>query len=196
MPADPARPGGLLDRVERGCDAVFIAIARLCGWVLVGLALLISADIVLRELRTAGVIDFNWQFVSEWSAYLVVLVVFAGLAYTLRSDGHITVSLLVRHLPARIQAGVALAMAAISEVVLVYMLYRGILWMELAIKRGITSTSVLKTPMWIPNLFVVGGLALFALAVLLYILRTARDLLASPGPADAGAPVPSDRSAR
>lgn len=169
---DPAA-AGLLARLERGCDRVFEGVAQLCGWVLVAMALAIAVDIVLRELRTAGLIGFNWQFVAEWSTYLLIFVVFAGLAYTLRSDGHITVSLLVRRFPPRVQSALAFVMAVISEVVLVYMVYRAALWMQISLERGITSTSVIKTPMWIPNLFVVFGLALFAVAVLLFALRAA-----------------------
>lgn len=176
-PQDPA-PRGVLGRIEFGCDWLFTNAARGCGWILVLLAFLITFDIILRELRTAGLIDFNWQFVAEWSTFLVMLVVFAGLAYTLRSNGHITVSLLVERFPPRLQSFVALAMALLSEAVLVYMAYRGILWMLLSIQRGITSTSVMRTPMWIPNLFVVLGLTMFAIAVLLFIIRTAQQAFA------------------
>lgn len=186
-PEPPAPPARLLGKVERGCDWLFDNVAGACGWILVTLAFLIAIDVALRELRTAGIIGFNWQFVEEWSSYLVIFVVFAGLAYTLRSDGHITVSLLVERLPPRLQSIVALVMAIVSEVVLVYMLYRGVVWMMLSIRRGITSTSVIKTPMWIPNLFVVIGLALFAVAVLIFILHTARKAFAPSRASQEGA---------
>ena len=177
MASTDHRPG-FLRRLERGADGFFEWIARACGWVLVVMALMITFDIVLRELRTAGLIGFNWQFVAEWSAFLVIFIVFAGLAYTLVSGGHITVSLLVQHFSPRMRSVLALVTALISEAVLVYMLYRGILWMSLSIKRGITSTSVVKTPLWIPNAFVVFGLALFVIAVAFFIVRQARNIAA------------------
>ena len=89
------RPQDAIGHAERYADGVFNWIARACGWVLVVMAFMITLDIVLRELRTMGIIGFNWQFVAEWSAYLVILLVFAGLAHTLRADGHITVNIFV-----------------------------------------------------------------------------------------------------
>ncbi|MGI9331809.1 MAG: TRAP transporter small permease [Gammaproteobacteria bacterium] len=143
---------------------------------LVALALMITVDIALRELRTFGLLSFNWQFVSEWSAFLVIFVVFAGLAYTLRSNGHITVAVIVDRLPPGMRQVLVLLAASISAVVLGYMFYRSIVWMMLSIERGITSTSVVRTPMWIPNAFVVAGLGLFAIAMLLTIARLSVDL--------------------
>lgn len=142
---------------------------------------MITLDIILRELRAGGVINYNWQFVAEWSTFMVMLVVFWSLAYTLRTDGHITVSLLVQRLPRRFRDALALLTATVSEIVLVYMVYRGVLWMELSIARDIrTSGSIYKTPIWIPNLFVVIGLSMFALAVLIYIVRVAVDVAIGP----------------
>lgn len=180
--------------VERAADLVFAWVARGCGWVLTGLAFMITLDIILRELRAAGIIGFNWQFVAEWSTYMVMLVVFWALAYTLRTDGHITVSLLVQRFPHRARNVLALLTATVSEVVLVYMLYRGIQWMELSIDRNIrSSVSIYKTPVWIPNLFIVIGLSLFALAILLHIVRLALEIATGPSkPADeAETPTPT-----
>jgi TRAP-type C4-dicarboxylate transport system permease small subunit len=166
-----SKGAGAFTRIEDVANSVFRWIAKACGWILVLMALMITMDIVLRELRTAGLIDFNWQFVSEWSAFLVILLVFAGLAYTLSVGGHISVTLVTDRLPLRARAALAAVMALISEVVLVYMVYRGFAWMSMSIKRDITSTSVIKTPMWIPNSFIVFGLGLFAVAVALFIVR-------------------------
>ncbi len=176
---------GWFSACEHWAEWFFERVGRACGWILVVMAFMITIDIVLRELRTAGFINFNWHFVSEWSAFLVIFIVFAGLAYTLSSGGHIIVSLLVDRIPHRGRSAIALLMALASELVLVYMLYRGFLWMMMSINRGITSTTVMKTPLWIPNLFVVFGLALFVIAVLLFIIRQAINVVGpTPPPGD------------
>ena len=172
----PQRPTGRFAKVEGAANWVFDAVARLCGWILVVMAITITLDIIIREMRTVGWLSFNWQFVAEWSAFLVIFMVFAGLAHTLRAGGHITVNLLFDRLPFRLQRALALMNALIAGSVLVYMAYRGVLWMMLSYKRGITSTSVIKTPLWIPNSFVVFGLVLFAVAVLFFIVRQVREL--------------------
>jgi len=170
---------GWFGSVEYWSERSFEWVGRACGWLLVVMAFMITIDIALRELRTAGLIGFNWHFVSEWSAFFVIFIVFAGLAYTLTSGGHITVSLLVDRLPPRLKSAIAVLTALASGSVVVYMLYRGILWMMISVDRGITSTTVMKTPLWIPNFFVVFGLALFVLAILLFTVRQAINVVGS-----------------
>ena len=174
---EPETKRNLLDKTEAGCNFIFDLVAKLCGWILVAMAVTITLDIVVRELRTVGLIGFNWQFVAEWSAFLVIFMVFAGLAYTLKTDGHIVVNLLYGRLPFRAQKFLALMNSLIAGSILVYMAYRGVLWMMLSYNRGITSTSTIKTPLWIPNSFVVFGLILFSIAVFFFILHQARGLV-------------------
>ena len=156
MTPKPSQTGPLA-KAEHAANAVFDWVASGCGWLLVLMALMITFDIILRELRTVEIISFNWQFVSEWSAFFVILIVFAGLAHTLQSGGHITVNIFINKFPLAVQRVLAIVTAVISESVLVYMFYRSIVWMNLSIERGITSTSVHRTPMWIPNFFVVSA---------------------------------------
>ena len=79
----------------------------------------------------------------------------------------------------RLKSAIAVLTALASGSVVVYMLYRGILWMMISVDRGITSTTVMKTPLWIPNFFVVFGLALFVLAILLFTVRQAINVVGS-----------------
>ncbi|MDJ0930716.1 TRAP transporter small permease [Breoghania sp.] len=71
----------LIDRLSR-------VLAFLSGAVVFGIALLVCTEIVLRNI-----FDVNLSFVWEVSVYLHMSAIFLGAAWTLRTGGHIRVTL-------------------------------------------------------------------------------------------------------
>ena len=139
-----------------------------------------AAILVLTLMVTSGVAArrvFNapFLFVEEVSGYVVLAIVFLGLAYTLRTGGHIRVDVVQDRLRGRartvLQAACLLVALAWSGFVIAGT------WRIVAeyYTQNVLSFAYLQTPLWIPgSVMVVGGvlLALQCLAMLLRLRRS------------------------
>lgn len=101
----------LVDRLLRPPSDIAALIA---GLVIVVMMLHISADVFFKYFLNAPIAG-TLEIVS---AYYMVAVVFLPLAYVTRTEGHITVELFTRNLPASKRAGLE---AVIGVVGFVYM---------------------------------------------------------------------------
>lgn len=77
----------------RTVDGISLALGWISGALVLFLALMIMAEIGLRNLA-----DISLTFVWEIAAYAHITAIFLGLAFTLRSGGHIQVAILQRPL--------------------------------------------------------------------------------------------------
>lgn len=75
--------------IYRSIDTISRILANIAGALIMLIALMQIAEIVLRN--TAGI---SLPFVWEYAAYLHMTAIFFGLAFTLRTGGHIQVTLL------------------------------------------------------------------------------------------------------
>lgn len=80
-------------------ESAIDALARVCAWVavasLVAIVVMLTAEIGSR-LLTGASIPIAW----EYSSYLLGLLIFTSLGWTLRTGGHIRVALVRDFLPA------------------------------------------------------------------------------------------------
>ena len=139
------------------------------GFGAVVMMLLIFIAVVMRY-----VFKHPFTFTEEVTGYLVLFVVFMGLAYTLVTDGHIRTDLLLKHLPpsARRAADVLSGLVALvwSVVLLVSVGRRAFdYWVD-----GTRSFTGLKTPLWIPSLFMVLGTVLLVGQLLVWVVDAVR----------------------
>ncbi|MFC1904890.1 TRAP transporter small permease subunit [Chloroflexota bacterium] len=170
----------LISGIDRITGILSVSAGVVAGVATVLMALMITVDIIVRELLVAGYIGFKWPFVvDEWTGYLVVLIGFFALAYTFRAEGHINVDLVVRRLSARARCELAALTSFLSLIVAGYLTYLGVLWVKRAVEQNIGSNYISHTPMWIPSLFVPIGLAIFCLAILLYTVRKVLEAIRS-----------------
>lgn len=136
------------------------------------IVLLISVEIFLRTLlRTSTLVA------DEYSGYLMVAVVFFGLAWTLGSDGHIRIGLLTSRLPDRWQKGFDLLVHLFALAFCLYFLWHTGLMVKDTRALDMRADSIAETPLWIPQLAMLAGLILLTLQIFAEILRR---LLSSP----------------
>lgn len=83
-----------MDRLLSFIDRVSQALAVFSGLLIAGIALLVSTEIVLRN-----VFGHSLAFVWEVSVYFQMSAVFLASAWTLRTGGHIRVTLLTTVIP-------------------------------------------------------------------------------------------------
>ena len=97
------------------------------------------------------------KFVEEYTGYLVITMLFMGLAWTLRTDGHVRMCLITDRLPPRVRAGWEV-ITTIAAIVIIWILFwHASTFIILSIKTGERAQTVTMTPMWIPRLMLFPG---------------------------------------
>lgn len=130
------------------------------------LCLLIMVSVIARY-----VFNRPFLYVDEIASYLLVSLVFLGLAYTLREGGHIRVEMLVDRLSRRARSILG-AVTGLIAVVWAFFLFIGVtgLWLRY-LKGGVRGYGTLQAPLWVPALPLVIGGAFLLLQVLAEILK-------------------------
>ncbi len=163
--ASDARPPALI-RFADGASALSGAISALG---LLALAATIGYEVAARYLFNAPT---SW--VSEVGGYLLVAIVFLGLAAAQRGGSHIRVELLLDHLPPRAALELQHIANWIGVVFVIFCAWQSAAFTAGEYVNGTRSWGLLSTPQWIPQLPMAIGFSLFALALVAdgYRLRT------------------------
>ncbi len=154
--------------IDRKLSSIAAAVA--------GLGVIISIALVVIGVIGRYILNLAIIFIDEYTGYLLVLTTFMGLAYTLRTDGHIDVDLVGRHLPPKIKSGLRIVTTLVALVltILLTIYTGGKTWS--AYQMGLTATSSLETPLFIPQLVIPIGFVLLALSLFTYLLKMVRAL--------------------
>jgi TRAP-type C4-dicarboxylate transport system permease small subunit len=155
--------------------------ALLAGLGVLVITLLITFDVLMRYF-----LDRPQLFVDEVASFIQVFVIFAGLAYTFRTGGHVRVDLVTSHLRPPVRAWLRVVTLAIGAAFLVL-----VMWVTaqstLASYRYGRVSAVMLYPLWIPMSLIPLGLGLMAAAM---VVALARQVRASAGPPSGRDEVP------
>ena len=164
-----------MDEGARGwLDRVFLWTVYFAGALFFGLAFFVTYDVLARKwgslvgLPTTRVTD-------EISGYVLVLAATWGLAYTLRTDAHVRIDVLLPHMPARVRALADrlawLVMAGFAT------LFAWRIWIlvEDSWETGIRSSTYLLMPLWLPQVILLVGFTLLALAAVVTMVAGPTD---------------------
>lgn len=137
-------------------------LSSVSGWLsgigVVVMAVVITVDIFLRYFLSKPLL-----FSNEVSVYCMVYVTFVGAALTMKKRGHISVDLLYRHLPRKIQLWLDVVTTITGTVVICIIAWESVGWVLYTYNTGFQSPGVLETPMWIPMSVVPLGLFFFSI---------------------------------
>lgn len=127
---------------------------------------LVATEVALRTLagRSTLVAD-------EYSGYLMVATVLFGLAHTLASGGHIRITILTGRLPEKPRRWLESLTALLALLLCLYLFRHAYAMVYDTWSLGMTADSIAETPLWIPQLSLLGGLALLCLQLLAEMLR-------------------------
>jgi TRAP-type C4-dicarboxylate transport system permease small subunit len=157
-------PLRLLERVSGALATASIAVAAVA---LLGMALMITANVVLRALDAEQI-----RGVDELSGFLLLLVVFLPAADVMRRGEHINVDIVTRRLPGRVAATLRLIAYLIGLVFVGVFCWQAIEYHQIVGLLG-QKTSVLLAPLTLVTPFMIGGLALLGLQILVLAIRQA-----------------------
>ena len=105
------------------------------------------------------------------SGYMVVAIVFLGLAYTMKAEGHVRADIFLSHVPPKVRA-VLETIATLIALGFAGLLLAGC-WRLVAefYTQGSLSFRYLQTPLWIPGSLLVIGAALLGLQLVAQLLK-------------------------
>ena len=138
----------------------------MAGAVSVLLTILVTAGVIARRVLNAPLL-----ITEEISGYMVVAIVFLGLAYTMKMEGHIQVDILLSQLRPRARAALETVATLIGlgfAGLLIAAAWR--LWVGFY-TQGTLSFWYLQTPLWIPSSLLVIGAALLGLQLVAQLLK-------------------------
>jgi TRAP-type mannitol/chloroaromatic compound transport system permease small subunit len=159
-------------RVQAALDRVLLATGYLAGAIFFALAIFIAYDVVARKWGVVLGIPTT-QVTDEISSYMLVLAATWGFAYTLWTDAHVRIDLLLPYFPPRMKAAVDLLAYAAMAALACLFAWRCWLLVIDSLETGITSSTYLLTPLWMPQGILALGFSLLAVTGVLMALAIA-----------------------
>lgn len=151
-------------------------LGRMAGYVgaamIVGIAALVLAEITFRNLFSIS-LTFAW----DYSAYMMAGAIFCGAAFTLRTGGHVRVSLLTHNVPPKFAYAIDLLATAFATAISCYAAWALILFAWSSFTTGRTSSTIDATPLVYPQGIIAFGATLLALQ---FVARLIRLILRQP----------------
>jgi TRAP-type C4-dicarboxylate transport system permease small subunit len=150
--------------------------AHFSGWLVV-----IMMGLVLIEVVSRYVVHQPLRVADEFSAYMYVVIVFIGAAYTWKEKGHVSIEVLTSRLPvkaARWLRVITLIGAIVFIPVLIKASYDVVAY---SLKFGMRSATWLRVPQGPIQVFLAIGLILLFLQLIVELVRAIQALRASQG---------------
>lgn len=144
----------------RALDRLYLGASALAAACLVGIALLVLAQIVGRWF---GVVVPSAE---DFAGYLLAAATFLALAPTLKAGGHVRVDLLWTRLPSRGRAAVESCVLLLGLLFAVWAAWHAGAMVVESWRFGEVASGHVPVPLWIPQAPMAIGLAVFALALL------------------------------
>ena len=160
----------MLQRFDRFVDRLSRAGAILSSLLMLGLVGLITVEIVGRSF-----FDYSTMLADEYSGYLFLALVYLGLAYTFRAGGHIRITIVTSRLSPQGQRWADVLAGGLTLLILLFALVYSWQFMMESKEMEMVSEGVSETPLWLTQIPIVAGLALFVLAALVFTLRRIAD---------------------
>ncbi|MEM8849509.1 MAG: TRAP transporter small permease [Pseudomonadota bacterium] len=161
--------------MRRSLDLLYLSAAMVAAGFISGLCLLIVAQVLLNAGTRLGLpLPPTIPSYADFAGYMLAAGTFLALPWTLRSGGHVRVSLVTSRLPARAQWGVELAILALAAVMICYALWFSGLLLEESHRFGDTSPGIIPIPLWIPQIAMVLGLGLLLVSLVDSFVQTWR----------------------
>jgi TRAP-type C4-dicarboxylate transport system permease small subunit len=144
--------------IRKMSDDVSHFLVHVAMWGIFAMMLLIITDIVMR-----AVVNRSTLIAEEVGGYLLVLVAYLAMAETLKQGRHIRVDLFVKRLPDRLRARLGIVLSFIGFVALMVVIWRAVIMVYRSYLGNVIIPGILMTPVYLPQILVIIGLAALAL---------------------------------
>ncbi len=123
---------------------------------------------ILIIVEVAGRLFFNFSTLisEEWSSYLLIYLIFFGIANTFRSNAFITVDIIYNHLSQRVREKLRFYSIILAFLFVFILDYELITFVLSSYKKHLKSISFSETPLVIPQIAMPIGASLLGLQLL------------------------------
>jgi len=146
----------MLKQIEKLLDKISFYGAYVGVIALVLMCLIMGYEMIARKF-----FDRPTGFADEVAAYFLVVLFFLGVGFTFKQGGHISVKVLINRLSSPVRRKLEIFTDMVSLVFLIVITREGFLLFRESYKYDSKSMSILETPLYLPQIFVVVGLFLF-----------------------------------
>ncbi len=146
-----------MDKFMRAFSTFDKWVARLAGWIVFAMMLIITYDVAMRYVFRAPT---TWSF--EISTYMLVAIVFLGGAWTLPAGGHVSVDIVTERVKPKTKALLGIITSSIAMFYLCIFSIAAFSFTYQAWVNNVKSTQYLGWTMWpIRSFLFIGGVLLF-----------------------------------
>ncbi len=162
--------------MRRILDTAYKTAGGIAALSILGICLLVSAQVMLNILARIG--GPAWSFTipsyADFAGFFLASASFMAMAYTLRAGNHIRVNLLAQNLPEKPRWILELFALSLGSAMASYATYYAGSLLAESYHYGDMSTGIVAVPLWIPQLAMVAGLGLLAIAFLDTLIEALR----------------------
>lgn len=155
-----------MEKLLKFIDRLNNLFAYLAAFILAAIVLLILLEITLWNLFQVSTI-----IADEYSAYGLAALVFLGAGYTLRTNGHIKITLIVNHVTPQLSRFLKILAPTVSTAFMAYLLYYLYKMTAATFRYQTTSGTLTDTLLWIPQAVMLTGVVAFFLQLIAVTLR-------------------------
>ena len=132
----------------------------------------LMAILILVEIAIWNAFEATTLIADEYSAYGLAAIIFLGAGYCLREKGHIRITLILGFLPAKMARIITFVATAVTTMFMGYLWWYLYKMMRSAFRYGSTSGTLTETPIWIPQLIMLIGAAVFLFQLFATTVKT------------------------
>ena len=157
-----------MNTLQKVVDRISTIAAATAGLLLVSIVVLILLEVILRTLFSSST-----YVLDEFVGYGVAAVTFLSLGNTLENNALIRVNIILYKVSSGIRR--LLEVIAATTTLIIVSLFGWFIFIR-AIShwnRGVVSSSIAETPLWVPQALILAGLMVFWLQLVSYLLRMA-----------------------
>lgn len=150
----------------RALEAISEAAGALAALVVLGLTFFITSAVFSRRVVGSPILAAD-----EVSGYLLLAIVFLGLAYTMKTGGHIRSDIVLAHVRPGVRGGLETLATLLGLAFAVVLLASTWRLVAQYYSRGTLSFRYLQIPLWIPGILLVAGAAILVVQLIAQLLR-------------------------
>jgi TRAP-type C4-dicarboxylate transport system permease small subunit len=141
-----------------------------------------GAFVVMLIIIAAGTISRYFLarplvFVDEYSGYLLVVMGFLAMVSAFKRDLHITVDIVTKVLPEKLRAWLDIGAHCIGIFIAAVLFWLSLTFCYENYATHTLSSTIMETPLWIPQFFIPLGWMVFILFVAMRIGKNVRSIL-------------------
>jgi TRAP-type transport system small permease protein len=151
------------------------------GWVGASGCILVIVGLIVVEIGLRSLTGRSTFITEEFSGYLLAWFAFLGMAETLRTDGHVRVSIVISRLGGRARAVQEVLANALGAAVFLYLaFYMGLVFYS-SWEMKVQSMHISQTPLFIPQIVPFLGSILMAMQFFVQLVENAGRVLRPGG---------------